>query len=109
MLLHSWKTRLEWALMEEVGRKRNIILVVVVKRQKWGHSSPTGNSSSQSISCGIRKRSEVVQKRRVKKQNQKINGKRKKPSELSKALWLGKQVPCMEGKSISARLCEDLV
>lgn len=75
MLLHSWKTRLEWALMEEVGRKRNIILVVVVKRQKWGHSSPTGNSSSQSISCGIRKRSEVVQKRRVKKQNQKINGK----------------------------------
>lgn len=107
MLLHSRKTRHERALIEEVGRKRNIILVVVGKRQKWGHSSPTGNSSSQSISCGIRTRSEVVQKRTVKKQNQKINRKEEETLRAEQGPLPG-EAGAGRQKIPSACLCEDL-
>lgn len=84
MLLHSRKTRFEWALGEELGRNRNIFLVVVVKRQKWGCSLPTGNRGSQLpvitvlllsyysvISCGIRKKSGVFRREKWKSKTRK--------------------------------------
>lgn len=86
MLLHNRKTRLEWALGEEVGRNRNIFLVGVVlyplvtavfsyQLSLWDQEKVRGCSEEENGKA----KPENKQKRV-----------RKKPSELSKALWLGK-------------------
>lgn len=95
MLLHSG---LKWELVEELGRKRNIFLVVVVKRQKWGRSFPTGNSGSQSTSCGIRKKPGAVQKRKMEKQNQKINKKELGRNPQSSARPSGWEAGALHGR-----------
>lgn len=78
-ILHSRKTRLGWAL---VGR---------------------GGKEGEHYSCGCRKKTKVgsfFTQEKVWGCSEEESEKAKpenKPSELSKALWLGKQVPFMKG------------